>query len=829
MVLTEILETNAAERPEKIALTMRMGYRTLFLSYRDVYKLSLNMACFLAHHGIGKGDKVLILAPNSPDWVLVFWGALLRAAAVVPLTIQSTPDMIRKIADATEAKILFKAAHVKTGLPSGLLVFDLELVREEIANLDCLHVPKAPLQEDDVIEILYTSGTTGEPKGVLLTSRNLFSNLTAVSESIPISEHDVFLSILPLSHIFEQVVGFLLPFMAGAGIVYAHSPAAIQGLLKEYGITKMAAVPEFLRVMMSRIEAKAEAGGKKKLFEILMRISSGIGLKPIQRLLFYEIHQKFGGRFQTVASGGAPLDPELEKKWDALGVTLLQGYGLTETSPVVSTNTYANRRMKSVGKILPGVTVKIAEDGELLIKGPGVFQGYFKNEAKTKEAFTTDGWFKSGDIGVFDKEGFLYLKGRKKYMIKGPGAQNVYPEDIEVALNAVPGVKDSAVVGLEKPDGQVEIHAVILPDQEILAGMEWGEKIITEANKQLASYQHITGWSVWPEDDFPRSATRKVKKEEVLKWLKLKSMEPFMPVQKKAEAPLVKLLAEITGAGSASITDQTKIVPELHLDSLLRIIVISRIEEVFGVLIEERAITSRTTVAELTRMIQSAPPAEEKRRFKKWLISRWSVALRMILQSLIVFPLARLAVTLEVRGRESLHGLKLPAIFMPNHLSYLDSVVVAMALPFHIRKKLSYAAAQDVLYEYDASVRLLAELVFNPFPFPRREGENIRAGLEYAGRMLDRNFSVVVYPEGRVSETGNLGPLKRGAGLLAVEMDSYIVPVKISGTNHIMPYGKFFPRKRGAVTVTFGTPVKFGKKYSYIEATEKIDEILRRL
>ncbi len=834
MLLTSILEKNAKERPDKTALTMRMGYRTVALSYREVYDLSLKTACFLQKQGVEKDDKVLLLAPNSPYWILVFFGCLFRGAVPVPLNIQSTGEMVTRVADQTDAKLIFKYLHYKEELPvsptsqggsQNLKSYDIEFLIEELEKIDCTGFEKEELKENDFVQILYTSGTTGDPKGVPLTHKNIFSNVESLSKIIPISPEDKFLSILPLSHILEQSAGFFVPFYNGSQIVFAESPSAIKGLLKEHKITKMVAVPEFLKVVMNRIEAGAEEKGKKEMLEKMMALSLKLKSNWGRRFIFFSIHKEFGGKLDTVASGGAPLEIGLEKKWEALGVSLLQGYGLTETSPIVSLNSYKEHKLGSIGKILPGVEVKIADDGEILVKGPGVFGGYFKNEEKTREAFTEGGWFRTDDMGELDDEGFLFIKGRKKYMILGPGGQNVFPEDIEFELNKASAVEDSCVVGIEKPGGQMEIHAVLLGEIK----QDEVQNIIEEANKKLASYQRVINWSIWDEEDFPRSATRKVQKGKVMKWLEMRQ-EKVAPEPMEEKTPLQHLLAEITGTSVAEINGNTKIVSELGIDSLLRIELVSRIEEKFGAEIEEVKITLSTKVADLEEMIKKGNEVKkEKYEYKDWPRKRSVSFLRFLVGAVLVVPSSRIFMSLKIEGRENLKGLKTPAVFMPNHISYFDSLALLMAVPTRIRRQLSFAAAIDVLYTQYKKYAFWGELLFNTFPFPRKEYEKIKPGLNYVGRMLDKGWSVAVFPEGKMSTTGELLPLKRGAGLIAVEMDCQIVPVKISGTAEVLPPGKHFPKKRGAVTVKFGKPIKFKRSDSYIEATQKIEAALREL
>jgi long-chain acyl-CoA synthetase len=825
MILTTFLESNAQKIPTLPALTMKMGFRTVSLTYHDVYIYAQKTALFLEKNNLHKGDVLLLCAPNSPFLVCLFWGCLLRGVVLVPLNIQSTPTMVQKIAEQTNARLLFSSLHSKQNFGT-IPTYALEILPELISEFNLSDFKSIPLVAHDVVEIMYTSGTTGDPKGVVLTHENLYTNVQEVAQVIPLAPtEDRVLSVLPLSHIYEQTIGFLLPFKCGAHIIYAHSYAAIRDLLKQYCITKFLAVPEFLKAFMSKIEAQVEQQGKKKWFTRLLKLSQAIGNKSISRLIFRPIITSFGGCLDTIACGGAALDPLLERRWKALGITVLQGYGLTETSPVISSNSFKASRQGSVGKVIPGVQVKIDRDGEILVKGPSVFCGYFKNEEKTREAFTADEWFKTGDMGLLDADGFLFLKGRKKYMIKGSGAQNVFPEDIEAVLNKILEVKDSCVIGLEKTGGIVDIHAVLL--LEAASNNAHLEKIIEQANTQLASYQQINSWSVWPEQDFPRSATRKVKKNEVSAYVSEQSKTKIQSTNNPTSY-LVKLLSTLTHLQPEAIKQTTKLVQQLHLDSLLRIELVLRIEEECGVIIDETKITSQSTVADLEDMIKNPKSAPEEKKLKRWPRSWWAHYLRIISQSFF-FAISKIFVKLEVVGVDNVKHLNLPVIFMPNHVSYFDSFALLRALPRSIRYRVTYAAAQDVLYEEYKHFALVAELLFNSFPFPRKEQENVKYGLDCMGKLLDEGYSVVMFPEGKMSETGTLLPLKLGAGLAGVEMGVAIVPVKLVGTEIIFPYNKMFPRARGRVKVIFGKPLHFSKTTSYGKATEEIEKALKDL
>lgn len=823
MLLTNILEQSTQQFAHRPALTMRMGYRTKTLSYADVYDLSKKIAIFLQQQGLRKGDCVIVLAPNSPYWVCLFWGCLLSGVVIVPITIQSTPEMVQRFASHTDAKLFFKYRTCHYQLIN-VRSYDIEVIDELVASYSLEDFSPVDIAQDDLVQILFTSGTTGDPKGTMLTHKNMVSNVTAVSRLFSLTnDQERFLSILPLSHIYEQSFGLILPYTVGAQIIYAHSSAAIRDLMQKYRITKMLAVPEFLKLFMEKIEATAEENGRLPMLKRMRRISQSIGWQWFSRLLFHSVLKQFGGKLDVIASGGAPLDPLLELKWEMFGITILQGYGLTETSPIVTTNTFADRRLGSVGKVVPGVEVKLADDGEIFVKGPSVFKGYLKSPQKTSESFTDDGWFKTGDIGSFDEEGFLFLRGRKKYMILSPGGQNVYPDDIEQELNEIAGVQDSCVIGLEQPGGNVQIHAVLLLKNPTIDPT----KIVMQANEKLATYQRINTWAIWPDTDFPRSATRKIKKHEVAKIIQEQQLG-IIRTNRCENTPLIKILAQISNKDHTTILPETKIVQDLSLDSLSLVEMIMRIEERYEVSIDETKITVETTVVEIEQLIKAAKSLAKPIPVKRWPRTWWVKGFRFLGQQLL-FTLTRLFVRYEIKGLENLKDLSSPVVFMPNHTSYFDGIAMTKALPQNFRSNLAFAAARDVLYEEFKSFALIAEFLFAAFPFPRREQENIRQGLDAMGQLLDEECNVVIFPEGFISKDGALQKLKKGAGLIAVEMGVLVVPVFIKGADDIFPYDTLKPCTRGKITIIFGKPMKFSKLTSYDEATENIEFALRAL
>jgi long-chain acyl-CoA synthetase len=822
MLLTKILKEAVEKFPNSNAFSMKIGYRTKSFTYLQVYNLAKKTALFLDSLKIKKGDRILIFASNSPYYGILFWASILSGIVLVPVNVQSTDIIIKKILEQIDAKVIFKGRFLKLDLSGFKNLFDMDFLEDLIGSFNEEAFKEAAIFENDLVEILYTSGTTGDPKGVLLTHKNIYSNIEAVKDIIPLAfNEEKLLSILPLSHIFEQTIGFFLPQVYASHIIFAHSYSAILDLMNKYKVTKFLAVPEFLKVLHLNIEEEYSKKGLLKLFNFLKKIALIINNRFFSKFIFYPIHKKFGGHLNTIASGGAFLDPQLEKEWQAFGITVLQGYGLTETSPLISCNTYKDRKVGSVGKIVSNVDLKI-DGGQILVKGPGVFKGYFNNEEKTKEAFTEDGFFKTGDIGYIDKDGYLFLKGRKKYLIIGPGGQNVFPEDIEFELNKINGVKDSCVIGLPLDGGLVQIHAVLLLNNKIDP-----ERIIELTNKKLASYQKINGFTVWSQDDFPRSATRKIKRDEVIKIIKdISDGKKYVDGAKNN--PLFNILSSITGIALSEISLDKKIIEELQLDSLMRVELILRIEEKFNTLIDESVITEKTTVLDLQTIIRKGSTVKKRPVLKKWPRSVWASFIRAIVQfKLILF--SKVFFRLNIVGLDNIKNLKKPVVFMPNHISYSDPLALLMALPRRIRQKLVFAAASDVLYQEYKYVAWLAELTFNTFPLPRANGQGIKYGLDFMGSLIDEGYSIVVFPEGAMSKDGNLLSLKKGAGLMAVEMRCSIIPVKITGTSEIVPYCKILPRKIGRVVIKFGKPINFDLHQPYEKVAERIECELDKL
>jgi long-chain acyl-CoA synthetase len=477
------------------------------LTYSMLQQKVNDFSGYLQKQHIAKGDRIILWSASRINWMVAYLGALQVGAVIVPLDVNSKQDFVDRIANITEARFLITTQKQYTTLRQPVLpLIDIDDVPQ--ATFDLAQLPS--VNGNDLAELVFTSGTTGQPKGVMLSHNNITSNALAAVSVVNIRADDRALSILPLSHMFEMTIELAL-FSAGASILYARTlaPDTLLKLLASQNVTCMVLVPQALQLFLNGIEREVRRQKREKQWEMLHRIAPYLPFR-LRRILFRSVHKRFGGHFRFFVSGGAYLPPKLAERWENMGFRVMQGYGATECSPVVSATPYKEHNLASIGKPLPGEEVRIAEDGELLVHGPNVALGYWKNPAATAAAFQ-DGWYHTGDLGYKDEKGNLYLKGRKKNLIVLSNGLNVYPEDIENVLLTNPLVKDAVVIGLMEDDSGPTVHAILLMDEPDKA-----KAVIQQANKQLASHQQIRGYTIWPDEDFPRTHTLKVKRPEVL-------------------------------------------------------------------------------------------------------------------------------------------------------------------------------------------------------------------------------------------------------------------------------------------------------------------------
>jgi long-chain acyl-CoA synthetase len=509
--LLDLLERSRSRYAERQALVLHGRDDRVCWTYADLAGHVDRFAAFIGERGVRPGDRVLLWAASQPWWAAVFFGCLKAGAVVVPLDARGAGDFTRRVADITRASLLVAGPEQLKGFKeSALPVVSMDSLRE-LESSPAVPVEPVTVGEDDLVEIVFTSGTTGDPKGVMITHRNLISNVVSFEQYVPVLPHFKLLSVLPLSHLFEQATGLCYVLMFGVSAIYVRSlqPSAIFEALEAERITTMTVVPQILSLFYEGIEREVRRTGKESAWRILHRIAPRVPFS-LRRHLFRAVHQRLGGHFEFFVSGGAYLDPALAQRWENMGIKVVQGYGLTECSPGVAGTTLARRKLDSVGKPLPCCEVRLSPDGEILVRGENVTSGYWDNPEATAAAFE-DGWYRTGDIGEFDSEGNLYLKGRVKNIIVLANGLNVYPEDVENTLVQHPAVRDAVVIGLRRGDADVDVHAVLLMHEPAKAA-----EVVKDANRRLASHQHISGWTIWPDEDFPRTPTLKAKRAPIV-------------------------------------------------------------------------------------------------------------------------------------------------------------------------------------------------------------------------------------------------------------------------------------------------------------------------
>jgi len=791
--LNDLIATLEKRTPHEL-FAYKSVYRTFRYYSDEFFTLIQHVAGFLHKNKLKKGDKAIIWGSNSPAWVLAFLGCVWHGVIVVPIDARQTPEFVKKIQKQVNAKIIFTNKYVSPPIKIKHVILE----HLEDVSIDAPHRHSASVKEDDLMQILYTSGTTGDPKGVMLSHKNILSDVKALTELVTIESWYSFLSVLPLSHIFEQVIGLFLPLGHGARVVYVHTLKShvLMNVLRVEKISIMTVVPRLLEALKNKIEKKA-----------------------ISRIPLLRSFIKAGlPHFKYFVSGGAPLSTEIESFWETRRFPIVQGYGLTETSPVLTCNTLQVRRLGSVGKAIPGVSLKIVK-GELYCKGPTVFSGYYLDKKKTKQVFDK-GWFKTGDLAKIDKEGYVYLNGRSKDVIVTSAGVNVYPQDIEQVLNKIHGVQ-SCVIGVETKQGE-QVHAVLLLKKRVNI-----QHIVDKANKKLDSSQQIQHVTEWPFDDFPRTTTLKIKKFEVKNYVKNKK---GVSVKQDKQDKLSRVLSRLT---KEKIKPTSRLGPDLKLTSIDRVELASLLEQVFTIDIDEHLLISTLTVKDLEQVVRE----HKKRTIRpiRWWALWWPTqAIRFVLLWFWIL-FFKLFARVQVTGSHHLKDLKGPVVFAPNHQSNIDIFFVYAALPFRFSTRIAAATWSEYFdYRKGAFFRNIyvwlalryVTLMMNSYLVSH--GNTPKQSLEYTGQLLDKGWNILIYPEGIRTRTGKLYPFKPGIGLIGTEMRVPIVPIRVRGVYEMLPFGKFWPR-RGQVRITIGKPLCFSARDSILDATLQVENAVQEL
>jgi long-chain acyl-CoA synthetase len=829
--LAEFFLTNFRAHHTESAYAQRRGYRMESFTYGQVLEMASRFAEELELRGIGKGERVMLWGENCAEWVAAFFGCAMRGVVIVPMDDGASEDFAVRVAAQVDARLwVCSRRHAAATIAGPVLVITLEEVKGSAPSTSSGQAlsprtrqgrgtlgafPGVGICRDDILQIVFTSGTTAEPKGVVITHGNVLANIAPLEREMRRYlkyerwVHPVrFLNLLPLSHVFGQFLGMFLPPLLGGTVIFQEElkPSEIVSTIRREHVSVLVSVPRVLQSLKQKIERDLEDGGKLDEFRRRLRTSEG---KHFLRRwgIFRDVHCMFGWKFWAFISGGAALDAETEEFWGRLGYAAIQGYGLTETTSLISVNHPFKLGKKSIGKVLPGREVKLAEDGEILIRGGGVAAGYWGGSQKVVDE---QGWYRTGDVGALDEAGNLYFKGRKKEVIVTPAGLNIYPEDLEEALRRQPEVKDCVVVGIER-GGNAEPCAVL-----ILRGVASAQEVVERANSTLAEFQHMRMWVKWPDEDFPRTSTQKPRRNVVAQFAE---REILSAGDKRVanESPVAELISRITGRSGAGVNADAKLDSDLGLSSLDRVELISALEDRYQVDLSETRFSAARTVGDVERMLRGEARERAQYHYPEWVL-RWPVTwLRWLAHYLLMRPAMLLLGRPRIEGRENLRAVAGPLLVVCNHIGDVDVGFVQTALPARFRFRLATATGGEALEKlrtpdagkiFDRVQWALGVSLLNLFPLPREAG--FRQSFAYAGRAVDRGYSVLVFPEGRHTTDGKMNRFRAGIGLLANNLSIPVLPMKIVGLFEIKSTGKKFAPP-GKIGVRIGRPVRFAE------------------
>jgi long-chain acyl-CoA synthetase len=802
------------------AVVWRRGYRTIRWSYADLLSAARQFDFELGRSGIEKGDRVLLWGENSGEWVAAFLGCLFRRAVSVPMDVTADREFAGRVAKRAGVRlaVVGRGLSLPDGGPATLCLEDFFDAAEK-RPLETFS-PVAAGRRDPV-EIVFTSGTTAEPRGVVLTHGNLLANLEPIETEIEryrryerVFHPLKILDLLPLSHVFGQLLGVFLPAILGATSVFLDTlnPAEVVRTIRSERVSVLVTVPRLIESLRDHVERDLESHGRREKFERNWRNSQGEHfLRRWWR--FRAIRRKFGWRFWAIVSGGAALPAAAEQFWDRLGYAVIQGYGLTETTSLVSLNHPFRTGKGSIGKALPGLEVKLSDEGEILVRGENVASGYWK-DAGVASVVDADGWFHTGDLGERDANGNLYFKGRQKNVIVTPEGLNVYPSDLETELRKEPGVRDCVVVGLARDGNAEPCAALLLREAHSEAG---AAEIVQRANQRLAPFQQMRRWLVWRDRDFPRTPTQK----------------PMLSrIREAAEAELggAKVVTAMSGAPSGPLAElfarvsHGRTLPDdasgLQLSSVERVELLSALEDRYQVDLSETEFASADSVQELERLVESPSSRAAPFQYSRWPQGWAARFFRFVVLNLVARPAMLILAWPRVGGRENLRGVSGPVLVVSNHVTYLDPAYVLEALPGRLRRRLAVAMDGEVLSAMRQPAPdtgffagllgrvkyILITSIFNVFPLPRLSG--FRKSFAFVGNLIDRGWSVLVFPEGELTRDGHIAPFRAGIGLLAARLKVPVVPVRLEGLYDRRETDKIWAPP-GHIRISIGAPVRF--------------------
>jgi len=828
----------------EIAIVTYQGNRHTATTYAALADLAECFAAELMRREISIGERVVLWGQNSGEWVGTFFGCLMRGVIVVPLDAAGALDFAKRVIAETSPQLVVGDGQLLRQLGSDVVCLSFEefgtaLPKGALAQVD------SSLGLDTPLQILFTSGTTAEPKGIVHTHRNVLASVAPIEREMQkylkyerIFHPLRFLHTLPLSHVFGQFMGLWLPPLLGAE-VHFESRLQAQRLIEithRERISVLAAVPRVLELLRESF--------MREYPSLLAEIGQAQGEKVWRRWWrFRKIHRSFGYKFWAFVCGGASLPSDLESFWNTLGFALVQGYGMTETTALISLNHPFKVGKGTIGKVLPGRDVEIRDDGEIVVRGDMVSTSTWRNGVMQK---AESPWLATGDLAQRDEAGQLRFMGRKNQVIVTSSGLNIHPEDVEAVLSQQQGVEGSAVVPLATAGGSEPVAVLLFRGSRDAA-----QAAVVEANQNLAEFQRVRQWRVWPDLDFPRTSTGKIRRSKVTEWVN--AQRETADSESASSDPLLALVVAITGAKRANQSDDARLVEDLQLDSLGRVQLQAEIEQRMGITLSDVALEQAATLGDLRRelglgdSVANLPVATGPRtavekqdeiypRWTWW----WPVhAARVAFIECVQQPFIWLLAAPEVRVETKLDNIEQPLLLIANHVTAYDLPLALYAMPGRLRRHVATAMAANVLEDFREGrnqgswfLNILGPLtyfvttfVFNVFPLPRSTG--FRKSFQHAGAALDRGYSVMVFPEGQRSNDGELQRFRPGIGLLVAESRVPVLPIGLVGLGEMKLRRRWF--RSGSLKVRVGTPMTFEPETSAEEITDRLRAEIARL
>jgi long-chain acyl-CoA synthetase len=875
----EAFAATVGSHAERTAVEVQRRDAVEALTFAELARLGEHARARFAAKGLGRGDRCVILAENDARWCAAFLGVLQTGAVAVPLDTNYAPKQIARLVEDCGARLLAASPRMEAaareavaqvagaGAEKAAACAVLPLTGDGSSTGAAGQFPPCPAGREDPAVILYTSGTTADPKGVVLTHGNLLSELEGIVRTVHLDERDAILGVLPLYHALALVANLILPFSIGARVVYLETLNTTELLraLQERGITAMCCVPQFFYLIHQRVREQVAAGGlaQRAAFRVLLRLNAGlrrVGVNLGPRL-FARVHRALGPRMRLLVTGGSRLDPEIGRDLYAMGFNIMQAYGLTECTGGATVTRPGDRHVETVGQALYGVEVKIGPreasgdgefaDGEVLIRGPIVMPGYYNRTDATAEALR-GGWLATGDLGVMDRQGRVRITGRRKEIIVLSSGKNIYPEEVEAHYLRSPCIKEICVMGLERPGEPAaeRLHAVVVPNLEVMRErkvVNMRDVLRFEIESQsvgLPSHKRVLSFEVWTED-LPRTTTRKLRRFEIAAKARERAAsaareEAAGPALSESDAAWLAL-PEVARAMEV-IVQASKEKGPLHpdanielvigLDSMERVELLVRLEEMFGTTVPDEVRQKIYTVRELVEAVLPAEGGPGGAAAGTRTGDAWSRLLAQgpggvpeddpLLQGLLE-PRAAVFAALYAGARvlralaRVLFGLRLSSLenfpragtflLSPNHQSFLDMFLLAGALPWHAFRRMFFVGASEY---YATPLRRKVARAVNVIPVD--PDANLVRAMQAGAFGLRHGKMLVLFPEGERSVDGEIKTFRKGAAILSSHLRVPVVPVAIRGAFEFWPRARGFQWRRclpggGRIRIAIGRPI----------------------